>query len=336
MNILYLYSQPRTKFEKAIKSMKMPDQVLFGLNHLKKLGHSATYLDTGFSSLNLLKWPMSPVQTHFMRHLGVGFQLDQALALLPQLKRADLIITTNDSCGLPVAALKKLGIVKTPQIYFHINFRSLKHKKLKQLTYSLLKEPEKIICFSPNTLKSFKPHFIAPPVDTQFFKPQKASIKYDLLAVGRDLDRDYKTLFKAINNLDLKALLICDPKNILNLNLPNNLEVKFSLPYLQVKKYYHQSKIIVIPTNKDSVSGQINLLESLACNKPVLAASTPSLNKILPSPPCTFYQPENPQDLKRKVNLMLNKKIKPNSRKAVLPLSSKHFAKKLKKIISSL
>lgn len=323
-NIFFVYSQPRYQTN--------PDHFLFGANYLK-----ASFSNQGFNKFNLLKWPISPLQTYFLKHQNVGFQLDQALCLLPRLKAADVIVTTNDSCGLPIAALKKLGLLHTPQIYFHIGFHSHKKRQLKRLTESLLKIPEKIICFSPNTLKQFKPHFMAPPVDTQYFKPQITKFKYDLLAVGRDLGRDYQTFFKAINNLKLKALLICDPKNILNLDLPNNLEVKFSLPYNQVRKYYHQAKIIVIPTKKNTVSGQVNLLESLACNKPVIAARTPALAQLFSSPPCLYYQPQNHQDLQKQIiKLLKNPKIIKPSRQHILPFSSQNFARQLNQIIKSI
>jgi glycosyltransferase involved in cell wall biosynthesis len=313
MNIFYLYSQPRKIWERQVKLGRMPDHVLYGLNHLRRLGHQVTYSDAGFSRFNLLKWPISPLQRWFLHRFGVGFQLDQALLLLPRLRQADVIITTNDSCGLPVAFLKWLGLLKTPQVYFHIGFKSNPYLS------RLLRQPEALIDFT-----------ITPPgVDTKFFRPKKLKPKFDILAVGRDPGRDYRTLFQAVKDLPIKIKVICDPKNITGLSIPANVTVKHFASYLQVRQAYWQSKIVVIPTQKHTVSGQISLLEALACGKPVIAANTPALNIVS----TIYYQPERPQSLKRQIIKLLNHpKVQFNLPKH---FSSYHFSRQLNQLIKS-
>ena len=311
MNIFYLYSQPRQKWERQVKQGRMPDHVLYGLNHLRRLGHQVTYSDAGFSRFNLLKWPISPLQQWFRRHVGIGFQLDQALLLLPRLRRVDVIITTNDSCGLPVAFLKWLRLLKTPQIYCHIGF-----KKQAKLLKFLLKQSQTIIDFTQTP----------PGVDTKFFRPKKLKPQFDILAVGRDPGRDYATLFQAVKDLPVKVKVICDPKNITGLTIPPNVTIEYSVSYLKVRQAYWQSKIVVIPTKKNTVSGQISLLEALACGKPVIAADTPALNIT----PINHYQPAQPKSLKYQIlKLLHSPQPRPNLPKS---FSSRHFASSLEKI----
>ena len=167
-HIFYLYSQPRKTWYSAVKKGTMPDHVLYGLSWLKQFGYKTSFSDLGFSPWNLLKWPISPLQKKFIAHLGAGFQLDQALILLPQLLAADLIITTNDSCGLPVAFLKQLGLIKTPQIYIHM------HLAPNRFITSLLKQPQAIISVSSQVgIPGQKLYSFPPGVDIRFFKPQK-------------------------------------------------------------------------------------------------------------------------------------------------------------------
>lgn len=312
MNIFYLYSQPRKNWERQVKLGRMPDHVLYGLNHLRQLDHRVTYSDAGFSNFNLLKWPISPLQQWFRRRFGIGFQLDQALLLLPRLRRADIIISTNDSCGLPVAWLKRLGLLKTPQIYCHIGF-----KKQSKFLSSLLKQSEALINFTHTP----------PGVDTNFFKPKKLKPKFDVLAVGRDPGRDYATLFHAIKNLPIKIKVICDPKNITGLTIPSNVTIDYAVSYLKVRQAYWQSKIVVIPTKPHTVSGQISLLEALACGKPIIAANTPALHLA----PVTYYHLGQPRSLKYQIIKLLNHR----QVQSKLPnhLSSRQFALKLNQII---
>lgn len=306
MNIFYLYSQPRKGWERQVKQSRMPDHVLYGLNWLRKFGHKVTYSDIAFSRFNLLKWLISPLQRWFLNRFGVGFQLDQALLLLPRLRQADVIITTNDSCGLPVAFFKWLGLLKTPQIYFHIGF------KPNPCLSRLLRQSEAVVHFSTTP----------PGVDTKFFHPQKLTPKFDILAIGRDPGRDYATLFQAIKDLPVKAKVICDPKNVADLTIPFNVDISYSVSYLEVRQAYWESKIVVIPTQKNSVSGQITFLEALACGKPVIAANT----KALKIAPANYYRSEQPQSLQQQI---LHSQRHSISRRIVENFSSQAFAVKI-------
>ena len=309
MNIFYLYSQPRSNWEKQVKAGRMPDHVLYGLNWLRQFGHHVGYSDAAFSQFNLLKWLVSPLQRWFLHHHGVGFQLDQALLLLPQLRQADFIVTTNDSCGLPVAFLKWLGLLKTPQVYYHIGFnRSSKFLK------KLIKQPKVLIDFKTTP----------PGVDIKFFHPKKVKFKYDIVSVGRDIGRDYMTLFQAIKDLPIKVKVICDPKNLIGLNIPANVSIDYSVSYLKVRQAYRGSKMVIIPTKKNTVSGQISLLEALACGKPVIAAQTPALNIA----PVIFYQPQNAAQLKFKIQQLLKNPLRQFS-SSMSHFSSKNFASQI-------
>lgn len=310
MHAFYLYSQPRKKWERQVKLGLMPDHVLYGLNWLRKFGHQATYSDAAFTNFNLLTWLISPLQRWLLQRFKVGFQLDQALLLLPQLRQADIIITTNDSCGLPVAWLKRLRLIKTPQIYFHIGFRN------SQFLKTLLKQPEALIDFSVSPLG----------VDINFFYPKKVKPQFDILAIGRDLDRDYATFFRAIKGLPLKAQVICDPKNLVGLTIPNNVTVNYSISYIKVRQAYWESKIVVIPTKPHTVSGQISLMEALACGRPVIAANTPALRLA----PVTYYQPGQPGSLRHQI---IHHKFSLLSKPIANRFSSRVFATKLDQII---
>ena len=335
--IIYVYSQPRKTWYSAVKTGRMPDHVLYGMSWLHHFGFKTSFSDLGFSKWNLLKWPMSPLQKKFMRQFGIGFQLDQALVLLPQLRSADLIITTNDSCGLPVAFLKYIHLLSTPQIYIHM------HLVPNKFISELLRQPQAIISVSSQiNLPGQKIYSSPPGVDIGFFKPQTVDPQYDIVAIGRDPGRDYHTLFRAVANLPIKTLIICDPKNIRPLAIPANVTVEHQVSYLRVRQAYHQARIIVLPTKRRAISGQTNFLEALACGKPVIAADTPTLRqsfKQLNQPHCLYYRPEDVMDLKQKIRYFLHRpklqaQLGQAARKIAPQYSSRKFARKIMSIIN--
>lgn len=350
MKIAYVFSQPRKSWEKAVDQKKMPDHVLYGMNFLNSQDHKIIYSDTAFAKRNLLKWPVSPLQQLFRNQFGVGFQLDQAILLASKLNQADVIVTTNDSCGLPVAFLKKIKVIKSPQIYFHIDFKT-PNGLSKKIFQQLLESTDAIVCFSKQRAKkistvfklpSQKIHFIAPGVDTKFFKPKKTEIKYDVLSIGRDINRDYQTLFQAIKPLNITALVICDPKNIKGLKIPANVTIRHYLNYLKVKQAYYQSRVVVVCTKKHSTSGQISLLESLACGKPVVASNTKSLKSSFNlSNQTIFYHPENYLNLRSKLSRLLKDnlnqtKLSKLSTNKAQKFTSQIFAHQLNKLLSKI
>ena len=334
---MYVYSQPRKTWYADVTRGRMPDHVLYGMNWLHRFGFTTSFSDLGFSKWNLLKWPISPLQKKFMRQFGIGFQLDQALVLLPQLRSADLIITTNDSCGLPVAFLKHVRLLSTPQIYIHM------HLVPNKFISELLREPQAIISVSSQiNLPGQKIYSSPPGVDIGFFKPHKLKPQYDIVAVGRDPGRDYHTLFRALANLPVKTLIICDPKNIHQLSVPANVTIEHQASYRKVRQAYHQARIIVLPTKTKAISGQTNFLEALACGKPVIATDTPTLHQSFnraSQAHCLYYQPENSTDLTRKITYLLQKSqlqksLSTAARKIALRYSSKKFAEKLTALIN--
>ena len=350
MKIAFIYSQPRKSWERKLRRGNVPDHIFYGYSQLRKTSHKVRYWDKGLSKKNWLRWPISPLQQLFINKQGIGFQLDQALKLLPKLKEYSAIITTNDSCGLPIALLKKLKLLNVPQIYFHIDLERTTNSPLNNFVRSILQEPETIVSFSIEKKASLinkfsvsekKIHFIPPGVDTSFFKPKKTKNEFDLVAIGRDVGRDYQSLFKAIKKLNISALVICDPKNLTGLTIPGNVQVKYSVSYLKVRRAYHNSKIVVVPTLKNSVSGQINFLEALSCGKPILAADTPALHQTFDpqtTPHCLFYKPQNTIDLRKKIKSLLSsrqlqKNLGIQARKTALKHSSRIFASKVTALI---
>src|SRR3989344_2350678 len=115
--ILFVYRSKRGKVFDDWKKGKGPDSLLFGANHLKKMGYNIDFFDNAYSPLNLYHPLLYPFEHAIVNKIGMGFKLDQAAYLLPKLKNYDIIVGTGDSAGLPLLALKYFRLIKQPIIF---------------------------------------------------------------------------------------------------------------------------------------------------------------------------------------------------------------------------
>lgn len=286
MKILYVYRTARREVFANAKKHLEPDHLLYGANHLQKLGFETEFSDIAYAPLNLLHLFLLPLEKFLIKATSVGFKLDQAILLLPKALSADLIIATTDSAGLPFLLMKKLGILKTPLIYIStglVNELQIRRKNfVSQLYQSILKVSEFIVCHSEVEKKLFKkiiPEvkdrviFVPFGIDNAYFKCRKKANQF-ILSVGRDRSRDYKFLAKVAEKLsDQKFVVVTSKSNILGIVFPKNVQLYFDLPYKKVKKFYCQSKAVFLPLKElHRASGQISFLEALTSNNKVVVS----------------------------------------------------------------
>ena len=115
--ILFVYRTARSKTYQDWQKGQGPDSLLFGFNHLKKMGYKVDFFDSAYSPLNIFHPLLYPFEHAIINVVGMGFKLDQALYLLPKLNSYDVIVGTGDSAGLPLLALKYFDFIKQPIIF---------------------------------------------------------------------------------------------------------------------------------------------------------------------------------------------------------------------------
>src|SRR3989344_1000901 len=213
MKILYVYRTARKEIFTNAKKHLEPDHLLYGANHLQKLGFQIEFSDIAYSPVNLLHLFLLPLERVLISITSIGFKLDQAILLLPKALSADVIIATTDSAGLPFLLMKRIGILKTPLIYIStglINELQIRRGNFVfKLYHSILKLPEFIVCHSEVEKQLFQKlvpevkhriNFIPFGIDNAYFKCRKKTNKF-ILSVGRDRSRDYKFFTKVAKKM---------------------------------------------------------------------------------------------------------------------------------------
>lgn len=350
--LLYIFSKSRD-FKHA---KKYPPSIFYGYYQFSRNSDfKVTLLRPQKKNLFWLLW--RPFELYFYSKTGVGFKLYQILANLKLINSQNIVLAVSDSVGIPLAILKKLKLVK-PKIAFIsaglINNLEINQKHWIFKFYKwFLKDVDLILCWSPLEEKSYKSlteakaKFIPLEPDVDFFKPDyKTPLENFILCVGRDVGRDFKTLFEAIKGLKIPIKVITNRINIKNLEIPDNVELQLEhINYSTLIEWYKKAQIVVINIKEiHRFSGQRALLETLAMGKTVISAKIKSLTSaynLKDGREIIFYKPGDSDNLKNEINSIYNnpekiKKLGIQARKFAEKMPKNLFYKNLKNFLLEL
>lgn len=325
--ILFVYRTPRGKVLAEWQKGKGPDSLLFGANHLKKMGYQVDFFDSAYSPVNFFHPLLYPLEHSIINVTKMGFKLDQALWHLPRFSSYDVIVGTGDSAGLPLLALKYFGLIKKPIIFMTAGLAgALKgkentwvgkfYKKILPMADVFTSYAQIEINFFEKEMgiKKGKIKYMPLATDYEYFsqKSQPKVKKEIICAVGTEQGRDYKTLFEAVRKLPVTVEVACHPDNIKGLNIPANVKIRLNIPVQDILKIYQRSVISIVPCfERYRSSGQMVVLESAAAGLPIIAAKIQGITSAFDfkdKSHLLFTKPQDPKDLRQKISLLLENK----------------------------
>lgn len=121
-------------------------------------------------------------------------------------------------------------------------------------------------------IKESKLRYLPYGIDTHFFAvPGEAPESGYVLSVGRDLGRDYPTLFAAAKRVPYRFIIATAPKNIPeDIDLPENVEVRYNVDAEGVRALYRGAACVAVflkgeeTTEGSDCTGQTVMLEALS------------------------------------------------------------------------
>lgn len=102
-----------------------------------------------------------------------------------------------------------------------------------------------------------------------------------VLAAGRTL-RDYASLLHAAKKIPRRILIICGAGDLVDAMIPDNVEILREIPreiYLQKLRRCTLVALPLLPTLRST--GQVVMLEAMACGKPVVTTRSPGTVDII-------------------------------------------------------
>ena len=228
-----------------------------------------------------------PVEWLLAQRFGMGFALDVALRNLSVLKRARVVISTVDSCGLPLALLKRLGLLRGRLIYISqgLSDRVAAYGAGRWLSRSyrgLLLGVDELVVLSAGAREGLAAWLRVPAericvlpfgTDCEFWRnTAPAGERGKVVSVGSDSGRDYPTLLAAAaGRLPLHIITRQPLASAGHSNLVHSTDHS----PLELRDIYSSAAFVVIPLlDRSQPSGQSATLQAMACAKSVIITRT--------------------------------------------------------------
>jgi glycosyltransferase involved in cell wall biosynthesis len=309
VRVAYVYANPRTQLLEAVARGEAPDTGLLGLNHLGEHGIDATVVlprlrrtEPPNRVLNRLTW--------LGRELTLPWELGDAdaaispianlLPLTARLRRRPRLLTLN------VSLCNTYARASAPR---------------RALLRSALRAAALVVCLATAQRDRLLRQTGVPPervrsiplgVDERFYEASPVPTAGYVLAVGRDLARDYGTFAEAVDGLGTRAIVVASPRNLGGVRLPEGVEVRRDVSYGELRDLYAGARCVVIPTRNESYpygadcSGQTVLLDAMASARPVVLSRRATLDDYVDDGrTALIVPPEEPRPLREAIERVL-------------------------------
>lgn len=276
--VAYLFAGPRSLPLEAVRRGENHGAGFWGLCHLDRFGIDAKLVEPEQT------YPLPMVR--FLRNVLSSYWIH--LVVFWKLFLYDIVFTSTAFGTQLLFTLLPLRRPLWVMHDFNITGFLAKGSNLKRNIFSfLVSHCAGIVTLSreeARVLQSMFPHledriaWIPFGVDLKFFNPKPIEEKRQILVVGTDPDRDYRTLFKACEGLDIPIVITTYSSRITPLGeLPSGVTVRRFSPKELVEEY-NRSALVVIPldTSKriNDAMGSSTLFEAMAMGKPIVATRT--------------------------------------------------------------
>ncbi|HDH97281.1 MAG TPA: glycosyltransferase [Proteobacteria bacterium] len=316
MKILFAYNRPRNDVWRDVKAGLVPDELMFGLSHFRKVGVDAEFTDEIFEPTRL-----EPLFRLFERWFSrggmfVGFSLGRALNIARLGTRYDLTVAWGDSTALPLLMLKRFGRFNKPVVYSTVGLAWLLDHRRWMIPFirALVRRAEFVVHYGWGegsilrerlALPKSKLKFIPFCVDIRFFTDlATGGIPSDgkILALGRDRMRDWSTLFEAVKGSGVGIRLVCPKEAIEHLDVPLEVDWSPEVPYRRLKELLGSAKAVVLPVvDNPYTAATITMLEAMAAGRAVVVSRTRAIGqgyRFEQNREIVFVEPGNPAALR--------------------------------------
>jgi glycosyltransferase involved in cell wall biosynthesis len=275
VRVAFVYPNPRADLVRAVANGTAPDTALLGQNHLAAHGIDADVHD---SSLRRRR-----VQGGLV-HRATWYLREIALPI--ELRSYDVMCT-------PLATLAPLAtrLRRRPQVVLFNYGLSTVYERSSRLRRQLVRaavraagavvflgESQRRRLASQIQLDRARAFVLPLGVDAEFHRATPLPADGYVLAVGRDLARDYRTLAEAARVWRRPTVIVTEERNLVGVDLPPNVDVRRGLTYDELRNAYEGARCVVVPLRHEGYrfgtdgGGLTSLLESMASARPVVAS----------------------------------------------------------------
>jgi glycosyltransferase involved in cell wall biosynthesis len=216
------------------------------------------------------------------------------LSSLQSANTADVVFSTSDTVGLPLALLERGGLLRPPLVYAAIGLPErlvqLRNGAIRSTYASALRRTHTILAYAKREADWLRDwlgpgapevRFVPFGVDLKAFSPDHAgSSGLDVVSVGADPRRDFELLTTiAERHPELRVGIIATADRARSLPpLPANVTVETDVSLERVREQLGAARVVALPVQANSYSGATTvLLQAMAMAKPVVVSRTEAI-----------------------------------------------------------
>jgi glycosyltransferase involved in cell wall biosynthesis len=279
----YVFPNSRRELIAQVAAGEAPDTHLLGLNQLERFGIDAEAREPGLD----VRAGFLPTRARW--HL-------REVALPWELRDVDAVFTPLANV-IPLAARLRGG--RPPVLVYNFGLNTILRRgsaARRRLLRASLRRTARIVCLGASQrdelleLTGFDPAHAAVAlhgVDERFFAPPEEPRERLVIAIGRDLARDYRTFFEAVRPIDARVAIVVLQRNLEGLDVPPNVEVRERIPYADLRELYRRAAVAVValrgadfPFGSEG-SGVSAMLEAQASGTALVASDRPIVRDYL-------------------------------------------------------
>ena len=300
--VTIVYPNPRAALIAEARAGKAPDTTLLGLSQLPRQAFDVrvrdSFLDTRAALVpKRLRW--------HVRELTLPWEAGDTDVVFTPL--ANMIPFTARARGVPIVVYN-FGL-NTILRRANRARRSALAAALRQATAVVsLGASQRDELIELSGVDASRAHVVFHGVDQRFFTPSDDTPRERLvLAVGRDLARDYPTFLEAVREIDASVVVLAvRSRNLAGLTIPRNVEIREAVPWDELRTLYARAGCAVIPLRPpgygfgSEASGITALLEAEAMATPIVATDRPVVHEYLTHGESALLVPEQDANAMRK------------------------------------
>ena len=218
------------------------------------------------------------------------------LACRQALNASDVVFSTVDTVGIPLALLSRARLVRRPIVYAAIGLperlEQLRSRAARKLFVSAYRRLDTIVAYGWGEVDALRlwlgeqgPSVVFVPfgVDTQLFSPDPARpCDEHVVSIGSDPRRDLALLIELARRHPewlFRIIAAGDRAKTLE-GTPENVEVELDVTLETVRDRLLRARVVVLPVRENSYSGATTvLLQAMACGKPVVVSRTAAIEQ---------------------------------------------------------
>lgn len=268
---------------------------LYGLDELVRAGFEVRHdLEAKFEPSRRAKVAAGVLDRGV--RLGGGYSGDfpRVVSSLRELNRAEVVFSTVDTVGIPLALLGRLGRVRPPVVYAAIGLperlEQLRGRAARRLFAEAFRRLHTIVAYGWGEVDELRAwlgrdghrvEFVAFGVDVEHFRPDPtAQPDDDVVSIGADPRRDFELLTDLARRLPERSFrVVASADNARSLKaLPSNVRLEVDVPFSRIRERLVHARVVALPVRENSYSGATTtLLQAMACGKPVVVTRTAAI-----------------------------------------------------------